>query len=50
MKMVCLDDKFKIKPGNCVVFSFGVDNEWSFEDEFDKFGCKVSCFINGTMI
>ncbi|KAK8388753.1 hypothetical protein O3P69_020633 [Scylla paramamosain] len=44
MKMVCLDDKFNIRPGNCVVFSFGVGNEWSFEDEFDKFGCKVYAY------
>ncbi|XP_045136134.1 uncharacterized protein LOC123519048 isoform X2 [Portunus trituberculatus] len=44
MKMVCLDDKFIIKPGSCVVFSFGVGNEWSFEDEFDKFGCKVYAY------
>lgn len=43
-KMVCLDDRFNIQPGNCVVFSFGVGNEWSFEDDFDKFGCRVSSF------
>lgn len=44
MKMVCLDDKYNIQPKNCVVFSFGVGNEWSFEDEFDKFGCKVYAY------
>ncbi|XP_050716954.1 probable methyltransferase-like protein 24 [Eriocheir sinensis] len=44
MKMVCLDSRFNIKPGDCVVFSFGVGNEWSFEDEFDNFGCKVYAY------
>ncbi|KAG0726179.1 Methyltransferase-like protein 24 [Chionoecetes opilio] len=43
-KRVCLDDRFNIQPGNCVVFSFGVNNEWSFEDDFDKFGCKVYAY------
>ncbi|XP_071537121.1 uncharacterized protein [Panulirus ornatus] len=40
MKYVCLDERFNIRPGNCVVLSFGVNNEWSFEDDMDKFGCK----------
>ncbi|XP_050716952.1 uncharacterized protein LOC126998845 [Eriocheir sinensis] len=44
MKLVCMDSRFNIKPGNCLVFSFGVNNEWSFEDEFDKFGCKVYAY------
>lgn len=44
-KLVCMDSRFDIKPGDCRVFSFGVNNEWSFEDEFDEFGCKVSCLL-----
>ncbi|XP_069192241.1 uncharacterized protein [Procambarus clarkii] len=43
-KFVCLDKRFNIKPGNCIVFSFGVNNEWSFEDDFAKYGCKVYAF------
>ncbi|KAG0726178.1 hypothetical protein GWK47_004419 [Chionoecetes opilio] len=43
-KFVCMDERFHITPGNCIVFSFGVNNEWSFEDEFDKFGCKVFAY------
>ncbi|XP_069189388.1 uncharacterized protein [Procambarus clarkii] len=43
-KFVCLDKRFNIKPGNCTVFSFGINNEWSFEDDFAKFGCKVYAF------
>nr|XP_045590409.1 uncharacterized protein LOC123752398 [Procambarus clarkii] len=43
-KYVCLDKRFNIKPGNCTVFSFGVNNEWSFEDDFAIYGCKVYAF------
>ncbi|XP_045609177.1 uncharacterized protein [Procambarus clarkii] len=43
-KFVCLDKRFNIKPGNCIVFSFGVNNEWSFEDEIAKYGCKVYAY------
>nr|XP_053637134.1 LOW QUALITY PROTEIN: uncharacterized protein LOC128692136 [Cherax quadricarinatus] len=43
-KFVCLDKRFNIKPGNCTVFSFGINNEWSFEDDIAKFGCKVYAF------
>lgn len=43
-KFVCMDKRFNINPGNCTVFSFGVNNEWSFEDEMEKFGCKVYAY------
>ncbi|XP_045136136.1 uncharacterized protein LOC123519048 isoform X3 [Portunus trituberculatus] len=43
-KFVCLDERFNFKPGNCLVFSFGINNEWSFEDDFEKFGCKVYAY------
>ncbi|KAK4323840.1 hypothetical protein Pmani_005480 [Petrolisthes manimaculis] len=39
-KHVCLDDDYNIQPHQCLVFSHGITN-WSFEDEFDKFGCTV---------
>lgn len=41
-KMVCLDGYLHITPGNCVVLSFGINNEWSFDDAMDRFGCHVS--------
>ena len=40
-KWMCLDEKYNIKPKDCLIFSFGINNEWSFDDEMDKFGCKV---------
>ncbi|XP_071536205.1 probable methyltransferase-like protein 24 [Panulirus ornatus] len=43
-KFVCLDKRFNIVPGNCVVLSFGINNEWSFEDDMDRLGCEVYAF------
>ncbi|KAK7085795.1 hypothetical protein SK128_017050, partial [Halocaridina rubra] len=43
-KAVCLDPVLGITPGNCSVLSFGINNEWSFDDAFDRFGCKVYAF------
>ncbi|KAK3865715.1 hypothetical protein Pcinc_024496 [Petrolisthes cinctipes] len=39
-KHVCLDDDYHIQPDSCLVLSYGITN-WSFEDDFDKFGCTV---------
>ncbi|CAL4085157.1 unnamed protein product, partial [Meganyctiphanes norvegica] len=42
-KWVCFDKGFK--PDNCVVYSFGINNEWSFDDAMDqKHHCKVFAF------
>ncbi|XP_066973248.1 uncharacterized protein [Macrobrachium rosenbergii] len=43
-KAVCTDANFKITPGDCHVLSFGINNEWSFDDEFARRGCKVYAF------
>lgn len=46
-KWVCVDKKFKVTPLKCLVFSFGIGGDWSFEDEVDrKLGCKVSFSID----
>ncbi|KAL7641275.1 UNVERIFIED_CONTAM: hypothetical protein RMT77_008413 [Armadillidium vulgare] len=44
VKYVCLDDRFKFEPGNCTVLSFGINNEWSFDDAISKLGCTVYAF------
>ncbi|XP_063584743.1 uncharacterized protein LOC134762296 [Penaeus indicus] len=41
---MCLDERFGIQAGKCVVLSFGINNEWSFEDDVEKLGCKVYAF------
>ncbi|XP_050724951.1 uncharacterized protein LOC127002789 [Eriocheir sinensis] len=44
-KWVCVDKKFKVIPLKCLVFSFGIGGDWSFEDEVDrKLGCTVFAF------
>ncbi|KAK7081616.1 hypothetical protein SK128_016141 [Halocaridina rubra] len=44
MKAVCLDPELNITAGNCHVLSFGINNEWSFDDAFANYGCKVFAF------
>ncbi|XP_063852853.1 probable methyltransferase-like protein 24 isoform X2 [Scylla paramamosain] len=44
-KWVCMDKQFNISPKKCLVFSFGIGADWSFEDETEgKLGCKVFAF------
>nr|XP_027239141.1 uncharacterized protein LOC113830138 [Penaeus vannamei] len=44
-KWMCLDARFNILPGKCLVYSFGISTDWSFDDDMDKrFNCKVNCF------
>ncbi|XP_045105027.1 methyltransferase-like protein 24 [Portunus trituberculatus] len=44
-KWVCLDKQFNISPRRCLIFSFGIGADWSFEDEAEgKLGCKVFAF------
>ena len=43
-KSVCLDEGLKPVINNCLVYSFGIDNEWSFDDDMAKLGCDVYSF------
>ena len=43
-KSVCMDPDFAPKANNCLVYSFGINNEWTFDDAMDLFGCKVYAF------
>ncbi|XP_071522721.1 probable methyltransferase-like protein 24 isoform X2 [Panulirus ornatus] len=43
-KAVCLAPVFDITPGDCIVYSFGISNEWSFDDAMAQFGCQVYAF------
>ena len=40
---VCMDKGLAPAPP-CVVYSFGINNEWSFDDHFDQYGCQVFAF------
>ena len=40
-KFICLDEI--VKPGNaCLIYSFGISNDWTFEDQMDSFGREES--------
>ena len=44
-KFVCLD-KFKkaIEEGKCLIYSFGLASDWSFEETLAEMGCVVRAF------
>ncbi len=41
-KYVCLDDFHEEK--ECLVYSFGIADDWSFEDTMGRLGCQVRAF------
>lgn len=43
-KAVCIDPVAAPQPGNCLVYSFGIDNEWSFDENMALYGCEVYAF------
>ncbi|XP_046546435.1 probable methyltransferase-like protein 24 [Haliotis rubra] len=40
---ICNDNKFEVKPP-CLVYSFGIWNDWSFDDAMGARGCEVHSF------
>ena len=43
-KTVCMDPGVAPDVKNCLVYSFGINNEWSFDKMFESFGCQVYAF------
>lgn len=43
-KAVCLDSSVAPKYNECLVYSFGINNEWTFDEAMATFGCKVYSF------
>lgn len=43
-KSVCLDPGVSPVPGRCVVYSFGNNGEWSFDEQIESYGCDVYVF------
>ena len=42
-KLLCLDNlSHDIMDGNCLVYSFGIAEDWTFEISMADMGCKVS--------
>jgi hypothetical protein len=43
-KAVCIDPEVAPDRKNCLVYSFGINNEWSFDEQMEKYGCQVFAF------
>ncbi|KAK2711065.1 hypothetical protein QYM36_012288 [Artemia franciscana] len=43
-KAVCLDNSIRPIPGDCLVYSFGIKDDWSFETAMLHYGCEVHGF------
>ncbi|KAK8732640.1 hypothetical protein OTU49_006861 [Cherax quadricarinatus] len=43
-KWACLDSPVAPPPSNCLVYSFGINFEWSFDDAMASYGCEVYSF------
>ncbi|KAI9562627.1 hypothetical protein GHT06_010081 [Daphnia sinensis] len=43
-KSVCLDPQIAPQPGGCIVYSFGIKNQWSFDEQMSQYGCQVFAF------
>lgn len=41
---VCLSPPFTPVPGNCLVYSFGISLDWSFDEAMAEYGCEVHAF------
>ena len=43
-KAVCLDPLVRPPVNDCIVYSFGISNEWSFDQAMENYGCRVYAF------
>ena len=41
---ICNEPRWKLEKGKCLVYSYGINFDFSFDDAFAKFGCEVHAF------
>ncbi len=44
-KAICLKTGIAPQVGNCIVYSIGINNEWSFDETMEKYGCHVGLVL-----
>ncbi len=40
-KAICLDNGTQPKMDDCLVYSIGINNDWSFDEAMERYGCHV---------
>ena len=43
-KYVCMDPDVSPVPGNCIVYSFGIGNEMTFDNKIVNYNCSLYAF------
>lgn len=43
-KTVCIDPNVAPPGHDCLIYSFGINNEWSFDENMERYGCQVYSF------
>lgn len=43
-KAVCIDPKIAPLPADCIIYSFGISDDWSFDEAMGRYGCEVFAF------
>ena len=48
LRLICLDTLLHdIKNQDCLVYSFGIGNDWTFEESMASLGMRVKSFFSG---
>ena len=42
-KFICMD-RISLEPSSCIIYSFGVNHDWTFEDHMDHMGCSIYAY------
>lgn len=43
-KTICIDPIITPRGYECLIYSFGINNEWSFDENMERYGCEVYSF------
>ena len=42
-KFICMD-RISLEDSSCIIYSFGVNHDWTFEDHMDHLGCSIYAY------